>query len=70
MAKLGLIELHADTGMLVGHWSGGETRAFYIEKALVRTPFEYEGRKYDVRYFDGCFNPFVWPADVKSPGFV
>ena len=70
MAKLGLIELHADTGKKVSHWTGAETTAFYIEKALVRTPFEYKGRKYDVRYFSGCFDPFVWPVDVPAPSFV
>lgn len=61
MAKAGLIKLHADTGKKVGHWTGATTTAYYIDDACegVTQPFFFEGLSYRLKYFDGCFNPFV-----------
>ena len=58
MAAAGLIELHADTGKKVVHWSGSMVTAYYVESARAE-PFEFEGRQYRLKYFDGCFCPFV-----------
>lgn len=71
MAKRGLITLSPDTGLKVQHWTGQEVTACYISAGPYN--FEYKGKKYGVRYFDGCFNPFVvcLNEDPKhKPSFV
>jgi hypothetical protein len=58
MAKRGLIELHSDTGTKLKNWfGGGYHTCFYVSDGQCR--FEFNGQKYGVKYFDGCFNPFV-----------
>ena len=57
MAKQGLIILAGDTGKTVKHWSGQKVKAYYIASGPYR--FEYKGKEYAVKYFDGCFSPFV-----------
>lgn len=61
MAAAGLIRLHADTGKQVGHWTGRTVTAYYIDDVCpgVRQPFEFRDRMYELKYFDGCFMPFV-----------
>lgn len=61
MAKSGLIRLHRDTGKQVGHWTGQTVTAYYIDDVCdgVRQPFDHGGRQYRLKYFDGCFAPFV-----------
>lgn len=66
MAKACLIELHRDTGRKVGHWTGQLVTARYIEKALVPEPFEFRGRRYRLKYFDGCSCPFVVDIDFAK----
>jgi hypothetical protein len=34
----------------------------YVEEKTLQ-PFEHEGRRYVVRYLDGCFFPFVYEMD-------
>lgn len=66
MANAGLIKLHDDTGCEVGHWTGQTVTAFYVDGLTEGTPstFEYKGREYRLKYFDGCFCPFV--VDIKA----
>jgi len=61
MEKQGLIILDHNTGRTVTHWSGAPTKAFYIEDRAAGVPsvFPFRGKTYEVKYFDGCFNPFV-----------
>lgn len=68
MAKAGLIKPHADTGKKVGHWTGTEVTAYYIDDVCegVKQPFEFEGRHYRLKYFDGCFNPFVVCLEIAE----
>lgn len=72
MAKAGLIVLHGDTGKQVRHWTGRTVKALYVSDVRpgVAQPFEFRGRKYKLRYFDGCFCPFVVPADYTGDGVV
>lgn len=75
MAKLGHITLHDDTGHKVKHWTGQIITCHYIQDG--KREFEYKGKTYGTRYFDGCFSPFVVllsdyplkyhkPEDVKN----
>ena len=68
MAKAGLIKLHNDTGQKVGHWTGSTITAFYVDGVCkgVQEPFEFKGRKYKLKYFSGCFNPFVVDIDYAK----
>lgn len=68
MADAGLIKLHADTGKKVGHWTGATTTAYYIDDVCegVKQPFEFEGWHYRLKYFDGCFMPFVVCLEVAK----
>ena len=68
MAKNGLILLHKDTGKKVRHWSGQMVTAYYVDDVCegVKKPFEFRGRKYTLKYFSGCFNPFVVDIDFAK----
>lgn len=70
MARANLIVLDDDTGKKVRHWTGIRVKAMYIDRAVGARIFDYKGQKYEVRYFDGCFNPFVVKADEPAPSFV
>lgn len=61
MAKAGLITLHRDTGLKVRHWTGQTITAHYVDDVCqgVQQPFEFGGKHYRLKYFDGCFSPFV-----------
>ena len=69
MAKRGLIKLDNATGETVW-WNGQSSKAYYIDgygdKANRKwsdsdgcSAFEYKGERFTVRFFDGCFYPFV-----------
>jgi hypothetical protein len=74
MARSGHINLHPDTGYKVKHWTGTWVKTYYVETGQRR--FEYKGRIYGVRYFDGCYAPFVvlyeTEEEISKPvrGFV
>ena len=57
MAKKGLVELHEHTGQKV-NWYYGEVTAWYIQDG--KRSFEFDGKKYESKYVDGCFYPFVF----------
>jgi hypothetical protein len=67
MARAGLIRLHADTGQKVRHWTGRMVTAFYVDgTGSGDEPFVYKGRHYRLKYFDGCFSPFVVDMDFAK----
>jgi len=79
LAKAGFVELDASFGKKVRHWTGRLVTVYYVEDAGPKLPnwycgFEYRGRQYRLRYFDGCFKPFVCRNDRGwenwNPGFV
>ena len=64
MANYHHIVLDDDTGKTVKHWTGHKTKAYYV--ASGEREFKYKGKTYGVRYFDGCFKPFVVLLDGKE----
>lgn len=72
MAKEGCITLHPDTGQKVRHWTGQLVTATYV-RGSSNSKFTYNGKKYCLKYFDGCFCPFVVLVEnpqQKLPDFV
>ncbi len=62
MQKAGLITFCKDTGKKVGMlFSHKKHTAYYIDefKGIAGTVFTYNKKNYQVKYFDGCFHPFV-----------
>ena len=72
MATAGHIKLAPATGKKVNHGTGQPIKAYYIDDAVGPTHFTYNRVKYRVKYFDGCFNPFVVEDvdDRELPSFV
>ena len=76
MASQGFIKLDPETGQKVRHWTGHTVMAYYVNDG--DREFEFNGKpygapngRYGVRYFDGCFKPFVVFLDNKpGPQFV
>lgn len=71
MTKAGLIEWneHATDR----HWTGREVRRIWVRpgaKLENEYDFTYRGKRYRLRYFDGCFHRFVCRAGVPGPAFV
>jgi len=74
MERRGLVILDCSTGKIVNHWSGLPIKAKYVHdygsNAEGGRPFIYNGIKYELKYFDGCFNPFVVKTGAKElPSF-
>ena len=57
MEKQGLIELHEHTGKKVT-WYYGDVTAWYVQDG--QRSFEFRGKKYESKYVDGCFYPFIF----------
>ena len=58
MQKKGLITFDNSTGdKIQGLYSSKTFTCYYVKDGSAL--FEYKGHKYGVKYFDGCFNPFV-----------
>lgn len=59
LEKAGHITLHKDTGKKV--WGGNMAQcritAWYVDDG--EDMFTYNGRMYKLRYYSGCFYPFV-----------
>ena len=71
MAKKGLIKLHNQTGTKIkGLYGGKSFTCTYIDDRGEGVPFtfEFKGAHYQVKYFDGCFCPYV--VQVPTPKFV
>lgn len=60
MALHGKIEMHPHTGKIVKTIFGSSVRAFYVQGIKDnKNSFEFRGKKYHERYFDGCFYPYI-----------
>lgn len=80
MAKAGHIVLHEDTGKKVRHWTGQMVTAYYIDGVMTNSSWKFrfrhltirgKGVDYAIKYFDGCFCPFVVMLDGDlGPAFV
>lgn len=62
MEREGLVECHRHTGRMVGALYGGEVRAWYVDE--VAPVFEFGGKTYGRKYFDGCFCPYVVELNI------
>lgn len=75
MSKAGFIKLSPETGKTVRHWTGQRVNARYVDCGGPKMPrslrFEWRGVEYTLKYFDGCFCPFVVRADATNlPSFA
>ena len=58
------------------HWTGRTTRNYFVREGPKLENwydvFTYCGKDYRLRYFDGCFHPFVTRLDsaLRLPAFV
>ena len=62
MERQGLIIFDRNTGKTVRHWTGLLVKAVYVDSYGPNAngrPFIYNGIEYGLKYFDGCFSPFV-----------
>ena len=67
MIKAGLVIEHDDYKLKkVRHWSGSMVPVYYVSGVAegVREPFEFRGRQYELKFFAGCFAPFI--IDVQA----
>ena len=62
MAKRGLVEFCDQTGFKIrGLYSRDTFTCYYVWEGKDR--FEYKGQSYGIKYFDGCFYPYVVKLD-------
>lgn len=62
MQTKGLIKFHPQTGTkITGLYGGKKFTCHYVDDRCegVPTIFEYKGKKYTLKYFSGCFCPYV-----------
>ena len=56
------------------HWSGSTVRNYFVDPGPKLEHwfdrFEYNGKRYKIEYFDGCFHPFVVEEGKPAPAFV
>jgi hypothetical protein len=58
MERKGLIELHRQTGSkIAGLYSNQKFTCYYVHDGL--TQFQYKKQWYGIKYFSGCFFPYV-----------
>lgn len=58
LKKLGIIKFDSQTlTKITGLYSSKKFTCFYIDDAPIK--FEFEGRIFGRKYFDGCFKPYL-----------
>ena len=58
MKKRGFVKFCDQTGeKITGLYDNRKFTCYYIYEA--KLSFEYKGKKYGQKYFDGCFYPFI-----------
>lgn len=68
LSKLGMVTLHAQTGLIVRHVWGHLVRAFYLEDAET---FEVKGIGiFHRKYVSGCFCPYLVRAEFDDNGNI
>ena len=74
MEELGFIVRNGKPGETERHWTGARVPVITVKegKALKHwnEEFEYKGAKYRLKYFDGCFHPFVIKVGEPLPSWV
>lgn len=56
--KLGFVEFHQQTGKkITGLYSDEQFTCTYVWNG--KYSFEYDNEKYGIKYFSGCFMPYV-----------
>ena len=64
MEAIGFITLHPQTGTkITGLYSNKKFTCYYIDDG--KPEFEYNGKKYAVKYVSGCFCPYVFSQENK-----
>lgn len=57
LSKQGYLKLHPQTGKkITGLYSNEKFTCYYIDEAKT---FTFNGYKYQEKYFDGCFCPYL-----------
>lgn len=62
LERKGFITLHSHTGQKVW-WNGVCFKTYYIDDYTSRT-FDYNKKKFECKYLDGCFFPYVF--EIKN----
>ena len=58
MAKMGFVEFCDQTGEKIkGLYSSKTFTCYYVDDANMS--FQYKGKTYERKFFDGCFYPYV-----------
>jgi hypothetical protein len=79
MEIAGYIQRNGSPGARERHWTGAAVRVCHVRRGerLINAPgydgawhFTYKKQDYAIRYFDGCFKPFVVRMGVEAPSFV
>ena len=74
MERAGYIIRNGKPGETERHWTGRAVPVITVKEGpKLRSwseTFTYRGHEYQIRYFDGCFHPFVWRTDTAAPSFV
>ncbi len=75
MEIAGFIVRNGQSASRERHWTGMRVRICHVEAgpklASWSRPFTYRGSEFRLKYFDGCFKPFVVRTDaVNLPSFV
>lgn len=71
MERAGFIVRDGKPGDTVRHWTGKRVKVITV-KEVKKIQFQYKGNTYRIKYFDGCFSPFVVRvgSGVEYPSFV
>ena len=74
LARAGYVELNGRPGQTERHWTGGRAKVITVKPGprleYFSDRFTHRGTEYQIRYFDGCFHPFVTRTGAQLPAFV
>ena len=74
LERAGYVTLNGSPKSRERHWTGAYVRVITVGEGpkLSRwyDPFTHRGVEYRIKYFDGCFHPFVVRTGVPLPSFV
>ena len=74
MECAGFIKRDGTSKDRVRHWSGAMVPVITADAGpkleYWAQIFTYEGKEYRLKYFEGCFSPFVVEVDTDLPPFV
>lgn len=74
MESKGFIVRNGQAGQTERHWTGARVKVVTVSEGPALKHwgqhFTYNGVEYRIKYFDGCFKPFVVRVGVPLPSFV